>query len=114
MPKGSRWNTACKYRRRDHKKRYPHCYVPERVADVIAKEREVHPDVQLENRRKRDRDRIREKRRKAKADSNQVSATILAKAVKHQARHPKGDILSETIVTKSVKPQKLQRGTLAV
>ena len=37
VPKGKQWNAACKYRRRDHKKRYPNCRVPDQVADVIAR-----------------------------------------------------------------------------
>ena len=83
MPKGSRWNAACKYRRRDHKKRYPLCYVPDREADVLAREHEVHPDVVLENKRRRDREHIARKRQKAKTDSNLGGkAAILAKAPK--------------------------------
>ena len=104
LPNDREWNAACKYRRRDHKKRYPHCHVPDQVADVIAREREVHPDVQRENKRKRERERMRKKRSKATADSNEISPVILAKAGKIKratqkatfqslrARHPKGNI----------------------
>ena len=98
MSKGRKWDAASKFARCRHQKRYPHCRVPGHEADVLAREREVHPEVRLENRRQKERERIREKRRQAKADSNQVSAAILAKAGKHQKRNQKCNTFAVKVI----------------
>ena len=106
MPKGRQWNAACKYRRRDHKKRYPNCHVPDHVADVIAREREVPPEVRQEKRRQKERDRIAEKRLLDKVRYNLGGKTRSPNVASSVARHPKRNILLDTILTPAVIPQK--------
>ena len=65
MSDGRRWNAACKYSRRNHKKNYPDCPIPDREVAAIKRERKTDPSVLLERKRKRDRDRIASKRDEA-------------------------------------------------
>ena len=103
---------ACKYRRRDHKKRYPDCHVPDDEAEVLAREREVPPDVRKEKRRQKERERIAEKRLLDKVRYNLSGKIRSPNVALSVARHPKRNISPETILTTAVKPQKPRKSPL--
>ena len=112
LPNDRKWNAACKYRRRDHKKRFPNCHVPDQVADLLRREREVPPNVRKEKKKQMDRDRIALKRLQEKEKVlenvryNLGGKTRSPDVARKVARHFTRDISEKTIVAPAVKPQK--------